>query len=222
MVPSNVAPWDEVRTRLNNLLRGWATYFSYGTRLMAYRAADHHVYEAVRGFPDAAPQGAFARHTAILGPCGLWRAGRAPATPDAHWRAADSCEMKPVGERMREIRTSGSMSGDGKRGDAMPDTAPVLDSTSAGWNCNWHRYNNEYGRACLLAGKTAVQALSGRRKGLIGRAWRGQLLHRSGRAQDQRAADQSAKQGRVGTVGGERQLDPARGFLDPHRDLQQP
>ena len=49
-VPSNVAPWDEVRTRLNNLLRGWATYFGYGTRLMAYRAADHHVYEAVRGF----------------------------------------------------------------------------------------------------------------------------------------------------------------------------
>ena len=42
-VPSNVAPWDDVRTRLNNLLRGWATYFSYSTRLMAYRAVDHHV-----------------------------------------------------------------------------------------------------------------------------------------------------------------------------------
>ena len=41
MVPSNVAPWDEVCTRLNNLLRGWATYFGYGTRLMTYRAADH-------------------------------------------------------------------------------------------------------------------------------------------------------------------------------------
>ena len=25
-------------------------YFAYGTRLMAYRAADNHVYEAVRGF----------------------------------------------------------------------------------------------------------------------------------------------------------------------------
>jgi len=50
MVPSNVASWDEVRTRLNNLLRGWASYFSYGTRLVAYRAADNHVYEAVRGF----------------------------------------------------------------------------------------------------------------------------------------------------------------------------
>src|SRR3954470_18706671 len=50
MISSNVAPWGEVRNRLNHLLRGWASYFSYGTRLMAYRAADHHVYEAVRGF----------------------------------------------------------------------------------------------------------------------------------------------------------------------------
>jgi RNA-directed DNA polymerase len=50
MVPSNVAPWEEVRVQLNDLLRGWSTYFDYGTRLMAYRAADNHVYEAVRGF----------------------------------------------------------------------------------------------------------------------------------------------------------------------------
>src|SRR5271155_330778 len=50
MVPSNVAPWDEVRVRLNRLLRGWAGYFAYGTRLMAYRAADNHVYATVRGF----------------------------------------------------------------------------------------------------------------------------------------------------------------------------
>jgi RNA-directed DNA polymerase len=50
LVPSNVAPWHEVCDRLNHLLRGWATYFGYGTRLMAYRAADQHVYESVRGF----------------------------------------------------------------------------------------------------------------------------------------------------------------------------
>ena len=39
---------------------------------------------------------------------------------------------------MREIRTSGLMSGDGKRGDFSVATAPVLDSTrlmshEAGW-----------------------------------------------------------------------------------------
>jgi RNA-directed DNA polymerase len=48
--PGNQAPWDEVVAELNAVLRGWAHYFSYGTRLMAYRAVDHHVYERVRQF----------------------------------------------------------------------------------------------------------------------------------------------------------------------------
>ena len=48
--PSNQAPWAEVVADLNSVLRGWAHYFSYGTRLMAYRAVDHHVYERVRHF----------------------------------------------------------------------------------------------------------------------------------------------------------------------------
>ena len=46
----NVAPWTDVRDRLNAILRGWSNYFSYGTRLMAYRAVDHYVYERVRHF----------------------------------------------------------------------------------------------------------------------------------------------------------------------------
>jgi RNA-directed DNA polymerase len=46
----NLAPWPEVVARLNRMLRGWANYFSYGTRLMAYRAIDNHVYERVRHF----------------------------------------------------------------------------------------------------------------------------------------------------------------------------
>jgi RNA-directed DNA polymerase len=50
LVPSNMAPWDEVRDRLNQQLRGWANYFAYGTRLLAYRAVDNHVYAAVREF----------------------------------------------------------------------------------------------------------------------------------------------------------------------------
>jgi RNA-directed DNA polymerase len=50
LVTSRIAPWGAVRDRLNQLLRGWAAYFAYGTRLMAYRAADNHVSAAVRGF----------------------------------------------------------------------------------------------------------------------------------------------------------------------------
>ena len=50
LVPSDTAPWDEVRDRLNQLLRGWAAYFSYGTRQTAYRAVDRYVHETVRGF----------------------------------------------------------------------------------------------------------------------------------------------------------------------------
>jgi RNA-directed DNA polymerase len=48
--PGNQAPWDEVKEELNRVLRGWAHYFSYGTRLMAYRAVDSYVYEGVRHF----------------------------------------------------------------------------------------------------------------------------------------------------------------------------
>ncbi len=50
LVPGNQAPWPEVRDQLNSLLRGWSAYFGYGTRLIAYRAVDNHVYHSVRGF----------------------------------------------------------------------------------------------------------------------------------------------------------------------------
>jgi RNA-directed DNA polymerase len=50
LVPGNQAPWTEVRDRLNSLLRGWSAYFSYGTRLIAYRAVDNYVYHSVRRF----------------------------------------------------------------------------------------------------------------------------------------------------------------------------
>jgi RNA-directed DNA polymerase len=50
LAPGNQDPWPKVRDRLNAMLRGWSGYFSYGTRLMAYRAVDNHVYEAVRHF----------------------------------------------------------------------------------------------------------------------------------------------------------------------------
>lgn len=48
--PGNQGGRTEVVAQLNRLLRGWATYYSYGTRLMAYRAVDQYVYEAMRHF----------------------------------------------------------------------------------------------------------------------------------------------------------------------------
>ena len=50
LVPSNTGTWEEVRDRLNQILRGWSAYFSYGTRAAAYRAVRNHVYESVRHF----------------------------------------------------------------------------------------------------------------------------------------------------------------------------
>lgn len=48
--PANHEPWDDVAVDLNRVLRGWAAYFSYGTRLMAYRAVDQYVADRVRHF----------------------------------------------------------------------------------------------------------------------------------------------------------------------------
>jgi RNA-directed DNA polymerase len=43
-------PCEEVVTDLNRVLRGWANYFSHGTRMPAFRAIDHHVYDRMRNF----------------------------------------------------------------------------------------------------------------------------------------------------------------------------
>jgi RNA-directed DNA polymerase len=48
--PNNVGSWPEVRDKLNSMLQGWAAYFSYCTRLLAYRAVDHYVLDRVRHF----------------------------------------------------------------------------------------------------------------------------------------------------------------------------
>jgi RNA-directed DNA polymerase len=50
LLPSNTGTWEEVRDRLNQILRGWSAYFSYGTRKAAYGAVDNYVYESVRHF----------------------------------------------------------------------------------------------------------------------------------------------------------------------------
>ena len=50
LVPGNKGTWEEVRDRLNQILRGWSLYFSYGTRAAAYGVVRNYVYECVRHF----------------------------------------------------------------------------------------------------------------------------------------------------------------------------
>jgi len=50
LVPGNKGAWSEVCDQLNSMLRGWSSYFGYGTRMQAYRAVDAHVYDRVRNF----------------------------------------------------------------------------------------------------------------------------------------------------------------------------
>ena len=37
LVAGNMAPWEEIRDKLNRLIRGWTAYFSYGSCALAYR-----------------------------------------------------------------------------------------------------------------------------------------------------------------------------------------
>ena len=48
--PGNQEPWPEVVNQMNEILRGWANYFSYGTRLVRFRAVDQYVLRSVRDF----------------------------------------------------------------------------------------------------------------------------------------------------------------------------
>ena len=48
--PGNNRPWEEVRDRLNQKLRGWKAYFGLGSTARAYRAVDEYVEERVRHF----------------------------------------------------------------------------------------------------------------------------------------------------------------------------
>ena len=50
LVPGNVAPWEEVCERLNQILTGWRAYFGQGATSKACRAVDEYVYDAVRHF----------------------------------------------------------------------------------------------------------------------------------------------------------------------------
>ena len=85
--PANTAPWEEVRDRLNQKLRGWKEYFGLGNPWNAYRVLDEHVEERVRHFlrrrHKVSSQGTsqFSREK-IFGELGVFRLqGRSDAAP---------------------------------------------------------------------------------------------------------------------------------------------
>jgi RNA-directed DNA polymerase len=86
LIPSNTGTWEEVRDRLNQILRGWSAYFRYGTRAAAYGAVDHYVYESVRHFLRRRHQ-VQSRGTsrfsipAVFGELGVLRLSRIPVEP---------------------------------------------------------------------------------------------------------------------------------------------
>jgi RNA-directed DNA polymerase len=89
--PTNQAPWEEVVAELNPVLRGWAQYFAYGTRLMAYRAVDHYVWERVRHFlrrRHKVPSRGTRRFSAdvVFGELGVFQLRRFHLAPPVHAR----------------------------------------------------------------------------------------------------------------------------------------
>ena len=48
--PQETGPWEQVRTRLNAMLRGWQNYFSYGSVARTYSSLNRYVYDRVRHF----------------------------------------------------------------------------------------------------------------------------------------------------------------------------
>jgi RNA-directed DNA polymerase len=86
LVPSNTGTWGEARDRLNQILRGWSAYFSYGTRAAAYEAVDNYVYESVRHFlrrRHQVPSRGTNRFSiqAVFGELGVLHLSRAKAAP---------------------------------------------------------------------------------------------------------------------------------------------
>jgi hypothetical protein len=96
--PGNQGRWTEVRDRLNRMLRGWQTYFSYGSRVTAYRAVDNYVYASVRHFlcrRHNVPTRGTRRFSAeqVFGPLGV-----TPNASAAGRRSVVCLGVKPVGE----------------------------------------------------------------------------------------------------------------------------
>ena len=107
--PGNQAPWDEVMAELNRVLRGWAHYFSYGTRLPGLPGGGSLRLRTGAALPAAATQGPLARDAALPRRSGVRGAGgvlRCGASVWGHLRMP-GCETRPravCGKTARTVR----------------------------------------------------------------------------------------------------------------------
>jgi RNA-directed DNA polymerase len=109
LVPNNVEPWPEVRDRLNQILRGWCAYFSYGTTAQAYRAVDYYVYESVRHYLRRRHQvrsrgtnSCFSR-SAVYGPVGRCSTASSPGEVSFVSLAVKSSRKAGCGKSARPV-----------------------------------------------------------------------------------------------------------------------
>jgi len=96
-----------VRDRLNRLLGGWAAYFDYGTRLIAYRRSTitsatgsatswSGVTRCRRAAPGATPMGWCSAISARFGYAGSILAPRRVPRDEASWKAGCGKSARPV------------------------------------------------------------------------------------------------------------------------------
>jgi RNA-directed DNA polymerase len=84
--PGNQGTWAEVRDGVNRVLRGWAAYFSYGSRATVHRAVDNYVYASMCHFlrrRHKVPTRGTRRFSAqqVFGPLGVVRMRPLPVGP---------------------------------------------------------------------------------------------------------------------------------------------
>ena len=98
LVPGNKGAWDEVRARLNRVLRGWSAYFSYGALASAYEAVDQHVYDRTRHFLRQRHKVQGRRPRPVLPRICLRGIGRPMPATRAQSVVAVGLAVKPVGK----------------------------------------------------------------------------------------------------------------------------
>ena len=98
LTPGNNGPWEEVRDRLNQKLKGWQAYFGLRSTGRAYEVIDEHVEERVRHFLRQRHKVSSAGHTLVLDETGCSALSGSIGSGVRCVLLVRESAMKPVGE----------------------------------------------------------------------------------------------------------------------------